>query len=68
MNLVSNAPMMNLDMNDDLSDLVSHTAVPHDVRLEVPLPGSDIPAKVQMLLPPGLREHEEFTFPMLVHV
>ena len=57
-----------LDANDDLADVLGGLAIPryHDMKVE--LPGTSTPARVRLILPPGLREHEEFVFPLIVNV
>ena len=67
--LPSNKPLSPiLDANDDLRDSVSKRAMPKYKEFTVPLPESKIPARVRLILPPGLREYEEFIFPLVVNV
>ena len=57
-----------LDNNDELKDRLSELAMPKTKQLKFPLPGTDIPARVRLLLPPGFRENEVYTFALIVKV
>ncbi|XP_059088901.1 dipeptidyl peptidase 4-like isoform X2 [Tigriopus californicus] len=66
--LPNNNPVILLDSNTELEEVLSNTALPVSQDFEVALPGTNVPAQVRLLLPPGLRENEEFIFPLLVNV
>ena len=58
-----------LDANLDLRAKIALTAMPQTKVLRMPLPDSPrTDARVRLLLPPGLREEEEFVFPLVVNV
>ena len=43
--------------------------MPRERELSVALPGlRGVAARVKLLLPPVLREHEEFSFPLVVNM
>ena len=48
---------------------VSVSSMPRERELSVALPGlGGVAARVKLLLPPVLREHEEFSFPLVVNM
>ena len=54
-------------------DLIAATAMPKVRHLALPLPGTNVAARVKLLLPPGMKEavdgeEEEFRFPLVVNV
>ena len=57
-----------VDTNEDLWRHLKEVALPQVRFLQVPLPGSKIPAQVRIQLPPGFRDYEEFKFPLILHV
>ena len=57
-----------LDANLELQERLSELAMPKVKHLKFPLPGSNVPARVKLLLPPGFREGEVFTFALIVRV
>ena len=53
--------------------MIAATAMPKVRHLALPLPGTDVAARVMLLLPPGMKEavdgeEEEFRFPLVVNV
>ena len=42
--------------------------MPRTEQMEVTLPGSSVPARVGLTLPPVLRESEDYKFPLLVNM
>lgn len=60
---------MVLDDFSALGDLIDQTAMPQVRRFNVKLVGREqVTARVQLYLPPGLREDEITTYPMIVEV
>ena len=60
--------LFEMDGNDELRELVDNTAMPQIKTFKVTLEGDPkYTAQVQLLLPPGLREEEITTYPMVVH-
>jgi hypothetical protein len=57
-----------LDQNDDLKDRLAEIKMPQMRYMTVPLPGSKVPAHVQLLLPSGYRDYEDQKFPLLMHL
>ena len=47
---------------------LSVSSMPWKKYLSVEIPGSRTPARVKLILPPVLREHEEFSFPLVVNM
>ena len=58
-----------LDTNSDLQERLSELAMPKVKYLEFNI-SEDVktPARVKLLLPPGFRPEEEFTFPLVLKV
>ena len=58
-----------LDTNDELQEIISGLAMPQVRFLQFNI-SEDIktPARVKLLIPPGQREEEEFTFPLVLKV
>ena len=42
--------------------------MPRTEEMEVTLPGSPVPARLSLTLPPVLREAEDYKFPLLVNM
>lgn len=57
-----------LDDNQDLQDSIGKLAMPKTKELQFDIPGTIVPARVKLLLPPGFRENEEFTFALILRV
>jgi len=66
--LPKNEKVSDLDLNPEIRRLVSATAMPFQKTFEIDLPDTDVPARVRLLLPPSLRESEEYIFPLIVNV
>ena len=58
-----------LDTNDELQEIISGLAMPQVRFLQFNI-SEDIktPARVKLLIPPGQRKEEEFTFPLVLKV
>ena len=58
-----------LDTNDELQEIISGLAMPQVRFLQFNI-SEDIktPARVKLLIPPGQRQEEEFTFPLVLKV
>ena len=60
---------MELDDYGEFRDLVENTAMPQIMNLKVELQSKNAAtARVKLYLPPGLREDEITTYPMVVDV
>lgn len=66
--LPTNEPILTMDANDELKDLLNTRAVPRMRSFTVDLPDSNVPAQVRLIMPPGLREEEDFIFPLVLNV
>ena len=47
---------------------MNRSSMPRTKELTVPLPGSITPARVKLIVPPVLREEEDFVFPLLINM
>ena len=47
---------------------INVSSMPRTEQMEVTLPGSSVPARVGLTLPPVLRESEDYKFPLLVNM
>ena len=58
-----------LDLNEELQERLSELAMPQTKYLNYQvLQDTSIPARVKLLLPPGYREEELYTFPLILRV
>ncbi|KAK6616843.1 hypothetical protein RUM43_014984 [Polyplax serrata] len=63
----TNSMVTLLDGNTELRYMLNSMAAPQVRKFQVELE-SGYQAQVRLLLPPGLREHEEVNFPLILHV
>ena len=59
---------MTLDTNSHIEAAMNRSSMPRTKELTVPLPGSITPARVKLIVPPVLREEEDFVFPLLINM
>ncbi|XP_034243089.1 LOW QUALITY PROTEIN: probable dipeptidyl-aminopeptidase B [Thrips palmi] len=66
-NATSNLPLLSLQHNSRLRDMFNKRARPQIKTFKVQI-DNDYHAQVRLFLPPGLRDYEEVTFPLVLHV
>nr|XP_018915973.1 PREDICTED: dipeptidyl aminopeptidase-like protein 6 isoform X1 [Bemisia tabaci]XP_018915974.1 PREDICTED: dipeptidyl aminopeptidase-like protein 6 isoform X1 [Bemisia tabaci]XP_018915975.1 PREDICTED: dipeptidyl aminopeptidase-like protein 6 isoform X1 [Bemisia tabaci] len=67
MDSIRNARLISLNNNSAIADRYAKMAIPQIKMFQVELE-SGFHAQVKLLLPPGLKEYEEMTFPLVLHV
>lgn len=66
--LPDNKPVYLLDGNDAVRAELQKAALPNVKDFEVDLPGTEVKARVRLILPPGLRSGEDFIFPLVLNM
>ena len=68
LSLPENKPVHLLDGNDGVRAELEKAALPNVKDFEVDLPGTEVKARVRLILPPGLRSGEDFIFPLVLNM
>ena len=69
--LPSHTVLLELDNNDRVTDVVRETALPQHMFMSVRLPsedGTEVTARLKILLPPGYKDTDRISFPILFQV